>query len=256
MECAKCQVTSILGYQRGDLCHTDYLPVYLGEEAVYLDAMGMIVTTPVLDQVDCKTIFTPIFQSVDGRLIQANPQAVEVKMAISKPEDLGFHEAPQDHIDTESLLYTKAEFEVYSEYMHASRARKAITSAMMRKYCASTSSCGSYQPSEPGTFNLENLVTDIGKELDLETMAVNLPADWRPVCLHPGSYRLDNKIQLKTHSSLVSEKSRVRMENSLAAKLQSVESSKRLSATERPCTCYSGRPQNKINRNDGNISAV
>ena len=151
-----------MGYQRGDLCHTDYLPVYLGEEAVYLDAMGMIVTTPVLDQVDCKSIFTPIFQTVDGRLIQANPQTVEVKMAISKPENLGFHEAPLDHTeDTESLLYSKAEFEAYSEYMHASRARKAITSAMTRKYCASTSSCGSYQPSEPGTFNLENLVTDI-----------------------------------------------------------------------------------------------
>ena len=125
MECAKCQVTSTLGYQRGDLCHTEYLPVYLGEEAFYLDAMGMIVTTPVLDQVDCKSIFTPIFQTVDGRLIQANPQTVEVKMAISKPENLGFHEAPLDHVeDTESLLYTKAEFEAYSEYMHASRARK------------------------------------------------------------------------------------------------------------------------------------
>ena len=36
----------------------------------------------------------------------------------------------------------------------------------MRKYCASTASCGSYQPSEPGTFNLENLVDDIENELD------------------------------------------------------------------------------------------
>ena len=110
-----------------------------GEEAVYLDAMGMIVMTPVLDQVDCRGIFTPIFQTTDGRLIQANPQVVEVKMAISKPENLGFHEAPLDHMeDTESLLYTKAEFEAYSEYLHASRAQKAITSAMTRKYCAST----------------------------------------------------------------------------------------------------------------------
>ena len=85
MECARCQVTSTLGYQRGDLCHTDYLPVYLGEEAVYLNEMGMIVTTPVLDQVDCKSIFTPIFQTVDGRLIQANPQAVEVRMVFCNP---------------------------------------------------------------------------------------------------------------------------------------------------------------------------
>ena len=114
-------MTTTLGYQRGDLCTTEYLPVYQGEEAVYLDDMGMIVTTPVLDQVDCRGIFTPIFQTTDGRLIQANPQVVEVKMAISKPENLGFHEAPLDHMeDTESLLYTKAEFEAYSEYLHAS----------------------------------------------------------------------------------------------------------------------------------------
>ena len=69
----------------------DYLPVYLGEEAVYLDAMGMIVTTPVLDQVDCKGSFTPIYQATNRRLIQASPQVTEVKMVISNPEGLGFH---------------------------------------------------------------------------------------------------------------------------------------------------------------------
>ena len=167
MECQPVQVKSTLGYQRGDLCHTDYLLVYLGEEAVYLDAMGMIVTTPVLDQVDCKGIFTPIFQTTDGRLIQANPQVAEVKMAISKPEGLGFHESPLDHMeDTDSLLYTKGEFDAYNEYLHASRARKAIQSALTQKHCASKASCGSYQPSEPGTFNLENLVDDIENKLD------------------------------------------------------------------------------------------
>ena len=61
MECQPVQVNSTIGYKRGDLCHMEYLPVYLGEEAVYLDAMGMVVITPLLDQVDCKGIFTPIF---------------------------------------------------------------------------------------------------------------------------------------------------------------------------------------------------
>ena len=88
-------------------------------------------------------------------------------MVISKPEGLGFHESPLDHMeDTDSLLYTKGEFEAYNEYLHASQARKAIQSALTRKYCQSTASCGSYQPSEPGTFNLENLVDDIENELD------------------------------------------------------------------------------------------
>ena len=78
-ECQPVQVTSRLGY----LCHLDYLLVYLGKEAVYLDAMGMVATAPLLDQVDCKGIFTPIFLAAYGRLIQANPQVIEVKMIFS-----------------------------------------------------------------------------------------------------------------------------------------------------------------------------
>ena len=141
--------------------------------------MGMIVTKPVLDQVSCQGIFTPIFETIDGRLIQANPQISEVKITLSKPENLGFHEAPLDHIEeSESLLYTKAEFEAYSEYLHASRAGKAISAAMTRKYCASTTSCGSYQPTEPGTFNLENLVNEVENELDWK--------QWMMTCLQTG----------------------------------------------------------------------
>ena len=52
------------------------------------------------------------------------------------------------------------------EYLHASRAQKAIQSPLTRKYCASAASCGSHQPSESGTFNLENLVDDIEDKLD------------------------------------------------------------------------------------------
>ena len=100
-------------------------------------------------------------------------------MAISNPEGLGFHESPLDHVEeTDSLLYTKCEFEAYNEYLHASRARKAIQTAMTRKYCASTASFGSYQPSEPRTFNLENLVDDIKKELDWKQLLVNYVQAW------------------------------------------------------------------------------
>ena len=63
-------------------------------------------------------------------------------------------------------MYTKAEVEAYSEFLHASRARKAITTALTRQYCTGSDSCGSYQPSEPGTFNLDNLITDLEDTLD------------------------------------------------------------------------------------------
>ena len=63
LSCTPCQVTVNLGYKRGDMCHTEYLPVYLNEEAVYLDALGLVVTEPVLDKVYCNEIFTPIFET-------------------------------------------------------------------------------------------------------------------------------------------------------------------------------------------------
>ena len=149
----------MLGYQRANVCHLDYLPVYLGKEAAYLDTMGLVFTESLLDQVDGKGIFTPTFLAADGRLIQANPQVTEVKMTISKPEGLGFHEQPLDHVEeTDSLLYTKGEFEAYNEYLHASCAQKAIQTAMTRKYCFGTKQCELYQPTQPGTLNLGNLI--------------------------------------------------------------------------------------------------
>ena len=68
--------------------------------------------------------------------------------------------------ETESLLYTKAEVKAFDDWIHASRARKAISSALTRRYCSGSGSCGSYQPTEPGTFNLENLVAEIEDRLD------------------------------------------------------------------------------------------
>ena len=167
LSCQPCKVTVNLGYQRGDMCHSEYLPVYLNDEAVYLDALGLIVETPVLDKVDCNEIFTPIFETTTGKLITAGPKITEVKMTISKPELIGYHNEPLEHMEeTESLLYTKSEVKAFDDWIHASRARKAISSALTRRYCSGSGSCGSYQPVEPGTFNLENLVTEIEETMD------------------------------------------------------------------------------------------
>ena len=116
---------------------------------------------------DCNEVLTPIFETTTGKLFTASLHIIEVKMPISKPELLGYHEGPLEHMeDTESLLYTKAEVKAYDEWIHASRARKAISSALTRRYCTGSGWCGPYQPTEPGTFNLENLVTELESTLD------------------------------------------------------------------------------------------
>ena len=176
LSCQPCKVTVNLGYQRGNACHSEYLPVYLNDEAVYLDALGLIVETPVLDQVDCNEIFTPIFETTTGKLITAGPQITEVKMTIAKPELLGYHEEPLEHLEeTESLLYTQPEIKGWMDYVHASRARKALSSALTRRYCSGSpgDTCGSYKPSEPGTFNLENLVANVEAVMDWKQWALN-----------------------------------------------------------------------------------
>ena len=49
---------------------------------------------------------------------------------------------------------------------------------MTQKYCASTALYGSYQPTEPETFNLENLVDDIEDELDWKQWLANYVKTW------------------------------------------------------------------------------
>ena len=110
----------------------------------------MIATEPLLDQVDCKRIFTSIFLATDGQLIQANPHVLKVEMTISKPEGLGFHEQPLDQVkQTDSLWYTKEEFETYRKYLHSIRAREAVQTALTGNIVKVLSSVGYTNPLSP-----------------------------------------------------------------------------------------------------------
>ena len=61
-----------------------------------------------MDQVDCTELFSPIFQSTTGQLVQATPKVQTIQIQLSKPEELGYHVDTLDHVkETDSLLYTK-----------------------------------------------------------------------------------------------------------------------------------------------------
>ena len=73
MQCQTVEVTSSPGYQRHDKCSREYLPVYLGEEPVYLDTSKLITRKPILDLLDSDEVFPPIFKTTNGQLVQAAP---------------------------------------------------------------------------------------------------------------------------------------------------------------------------------------
>ena len=167
MLCQTVEVTSSPGYQRHDKCSKEYLPVYLGEEPVYLDMSKLVTRKPTLDLLDCNEVFPPIFETTGGQLVQAAPMVQTISLQLSKPEQLGYHVDELEHVEeTDSLLYTHKEVQAYMELFHAKRSSKAVTYALTAQYCASPGSCGEYQPTGTLGFELSNLAQNTLKVLD------------------------------------------------------------------------------------------
>ncbi len=158
LKCKEVLVTATTGYQRNQECHRDHLPVYLGEEPVYIDTARLITTNPIMDQIDCAELFPPVFQSTTGQLVQATPKIQLVQIQLSKPEQLGYHVDSLDHVEeTDSLLYTRKEIRAYNELFLAQRSMRALSYSMTSQYCSSSGACGSYRPTGPGIFDIDNL---------------------------------------------------------------------------------------------------
>ena len=168
MECTKVEVTVSPGYKRHDKCSRDHLPVYMNEEPVYLDTSKLITKQPVFDLVECTEIFTPIFETIDGTLVQATPTVQPIQLELTKPEESGYHIDELGHIEeTDSLLYTAKEWQAYQELFYAKKSRKALTYAITAQYCSSPGTCGEYQPTGSMGFDLNNLAKEAIHALDI-----------------------------------------------------------------------------------------
>ena len=143
-----------------------YLPVYLGEEPVYLDSSKLISRKPILDLLCYEEVFPPIFEATNGNLVQAAPSVQSIQLQLSKPEQLGYHVNELEHVEeTDSLLYTHKEMQAYMELFHAKRSSKALTYALTAQYCANSRSCDEYQPTGTMGFELINLAQSAGLEI-------------------------------------------------------------------------------------------
>ena len=179
MQCQTVEVTSSPGYQRHDKCSKEYLPVYSGEEPVYLDTSKLITRKPILDLLDCDEVFPPIFETTDGQLVQAAPTVQLVSLQLSKPEQRGYHVDELEHVEeTDSLLYTHKKVQAYMELFHAKRSSKAVTYALTAQYCAIPGSCGEYQPTGTLGFELDKLAQNAIKVLDWKSYLWEILDTW------------------------------------------------------------------------------
>lgn len=179
MQCRTVEVTSSPGYQRHDKCSREYLPVYLGEEPVYLDTARLVTRKPILDLLDCAEVFPPIFEATNGALVQAAPSVQIIQLQLSKPEQLGYHVDELEHVEeTDSLLYTHKEMQAYMELFHAKRSSKAITYALTAQYCANPGTCGEYQPTGTLGFDFNNLSQKTLQLLDWKSYVLDTLGAW------------------------------------------------------------------------------
>ena len=134
----------------------------------YIDTSKLITKKPIFDLVECTEVFTPIFETIDGTLVQATPAVQSIQLELTKPEEAGYHIDELSHIqETDSFLYTAKEMQAYQELFYAKKSRKALTYAINAQYCSSPGTFGEYQPTSSMGFDLNNLAQEEICALDI-----------------------------------------------------------------------------------------
>ena len=74
LRCTPVQVEVREGDKRSEKCHSDAMPAWLDGAPVYVQAAThLILGKNEMAEVTCSSLYTPIFRSDDGVLLQANP---------------------------------------------------------------------------------------------------------------------------------------------------------------------------------------
>ena len=152
-----------LGEQRGELCSTDTIPVWLNNQPLHLQAENhLILEDAEITAVDCSSTYPPIFMTADNTtLVQASPVVQIIELTLSHLEEDYLHLLKEEKIlhtgFEEDILYTHDEIDKFNNLIHFQRTRKRVVNAMVSQYCANNPSCGTYQPgSSASSFSLDN----------------------------------------------------------------------------------------------------
>ena len=162
VRCRPVRAAATEGNSTEGKCYLNTIPVRVGSERLLLEAGSRVVVEPAeVTEVPCSTALSPIFVTDDMKAIVADPSVRQL------PLDLTGHgsQAPLLHaLDSmvsmdddrvfQDILYSADEIRSFTEYLHYSRVKDAVTTQLVGDFChGSKEACGSYKP-RPG-YNLD-----------------------------------------------------------------------------------------------------
>ncbi len=142
--CSKVKVRTRENHKvEGDSC-LDHLPVYLPDDSIgYLTPITrVLVPRSAVSIVNCSTHYPYVYESVNGKLVTANPAVKEVTVNLNDYHHLD--SSSRNHTEMfefSSLLYTKEEIQLYESLLMGHSSERAISKKFTSYYCQTTGEC-------------------------------------------------------------------------------------------------------------------
>ena len=160
VKCTPVTVHARIGDKRSDSCNADALPVWAGNQPVWIQSVTrLIIEESEIQHISCNSQFLPAFHTNDGVILHAAPQVEKIKVQLAHVGESYIHHNSDVHETfEEDLLYSSEEISKFNALIHFSRSKNNLVASLTDKYCSRPKSCGSHQPPSGGSsFSLQNL---------------------------------------------------------------------------------------------------
>jgi len=164
LTCKEVRAEVRIGEERSDRCYSDAIPAWLDNQPVLIAARTRLVLSHDESQtVRCDAMYSPVFRTDDGTLVQAAPvvKVVDITLTHFQSDYLHLGEVGVVHETFgEDILYTTQEISKFNNLLHFGRSRNLVLDSLVRKYCTG-GNCGSYTPGTGSAFSLNALKDEI-----------------------------------------------------------------------------------------------
>ena len=160
LTCKEVRAEVRLGEARSDRCYPDAIPAWLDNQPVLIAARTRLVMNHEEAQtVKCDAMYSPVFKTDDGALVQAAPVVKVVDVTLTHFQSDYLHLGEEGVIHEtfgNDILYTTQEIDKFNNLLHFGRSRNLVLDSLVRKYCTG-GNCGSYTPGTGSAFSLDAL---------------------------------------------------------------------------------------------------